>query len=924
MLVLVAGIFAALPLTANAVPTPVAGQPAWDNKYTAVAEGNQRTGEYYDRGDASGDKISSNAHSGDYPGVYFRWDDKQKLPGVFLVEDWVFDLFEKETFYLTAKNSNSYYKYEISRETGTLQDGGVYVYGIPKEVMAKDNKGNAKPDELKNINMVFIDGTYKSAWILLTKTWYDEEGYLKWNIRENVALDKELQFSNGLKLGINEDDFSEIKITDFVTAKNGKTVSITETKMPAGYEFKDAHILYGEGSKISGGVSLLLKPNDKAAVHFENKKQWAYIEIAKNWQDKDGNKMDQPNDRTAEFNIDNVYTNVGIGTYNVKEGTYEITENDIADFTLVNVVGLDENGKVTVAAGKTVTVTFTNEQTISTGAFSLKKFVTDDGELKGIVEWLSENNYDSNLRSSDYIRFELYHSDIDGNQYDLAAIGTLGDDNMITFDSEVESGWYLLHETMMGRALEIFEQPEDLRFYFFASEEYVVGHSSTFDYDSLYTIVNGYGNYIMNLNYGEKNELLNNNGDVFPIAIKHVTTGAEYVSFCANGGSQQFAGYLDDCDGYMVPKSFATLERTVGAPYAQFVSALNYIYDTYGDLSANRPVTQTVIWALLGAIDVTSDAYANINPDLDKEAVSLALYAAETGYVGNAKIVDLVYLICENDEHNFVFCQPQLVPVFNGAVSFVNKPQERFLPYEFDITVYHRAIEDGKYLVYPDVGETFNSHEEAYIEWLNNVEGFTFLNLYLAAIRTNDPADMASVEGYICSFVEKNDLSDNSFDLTQNGNGEDVTALIIPNGEGHYEITFWYTAKDKPLTVEEQEYLKYRAYVQLWNDFYHGGRDGATEDVIGDAGVRASLYNNGGIDHYNALLAFYAADILPPYFAFQDFTDYVAAESVWVNSLEIGLIDALTFLGYEPSDALNYLTDIVVAFGDTIPVDFWN
>ena len=145
----------------------------------------------------------------------------------------------------------------------------------------------------------------------------------------------------------------------------------------------------------------------------------------------------------------------------------------------------------------------------------------------------------------------------------------------------------------------------------------------------------------------------------------------------------------------------------------------------------------------------------------------------------------------------------------------------------------------------------------------------------------------------------------------------------VPDGK-NIQLNHPAQAPNPPRTDDELAYLKYRAYVQLWNDFYHGGRTGATESVINDFEVRTSLYNNGGIAHYLALLEFYGANSLPAYFAFQDFTDYVAAESVWVYSLELGLIDALIFLGYDSSSALNYLADVVEAFGDTIPADFWD
>jgi len=116
-------------------------------------------------------------------------------------------------------------------------------------------------------------------------------------------------------------------------------------------------------------------------------------------------------------------------------------------------------------------------------------------------------------------------------------------------------------------------------------------------------------------------------------------------------------------------------------------------------------------------------------------------------------------------------------------------------PIEFIITVFHRVVDTGAYLVYPEIGETFASTDEAYIEWLNDVNGFTFLNLFLAANRNNDPASLSSVAGYECSFVAKDDVDDSSFDLTQVNSGESIEALINPVANGHYVITFWYEAE---------------------------------------------------------------------------------------------------------------------------------
>ena len=112
-------------------------------------------------------------------------------------------------------------------------------------------------------------------------------------------------------------------------------------------------------------------------------------------------------------------------------------------------------------------------------------------------------------------------------------------------------------------------------------------------------------------------------------------------------------------------------------------------------------------------------------------------------------------------------------------------------PVLFDITVFHRVVGTGAYLVYPGVGEFYSSTDEAYIEWLNDVNGFEFLNLYLAAIRDNDPASLSSVEGYVCSGVEATG-GVGLFSITVFGAGENISALITPVADGSYEVTFWY------------------------------------------------------------------------------------------------------------------------------------
>jgi len=125
MFVLVVSCFAAVLQTTNANPTPVAGNPSpkmdWDPAYVNRALTIEPYP--YDRGNAAGDKIPSNAHSADYPGIYFYWNDKQREDGVLLVDPFVFTLFKDETFTVTAKTSNCYWdtSYQQTMTSHTMQ-----------------------------------------------------------------------------------------------------------------------------------------------------------------------------------------------------------------------------------------------------------------------------------------------------------------------------------------------------------------------------------------------------------------------------------------------------------------------------------------------------------------------------------------------------------------------------------------------------------------------------------------------------------------------------------------------------------------------------------------------------------------------------------------------------------------------------------
>jgi len=196
-LVLVLAMVFALSVLAFAAAAPVPGNPSpkmdWNPAYAAKAL--TVTPYSYDRENASGDKITSNAHSADFKGLYFYWNDKQKNDGVLLVDPFVFTLFVDETFTVTAKTSNCYWGHDLTADPAAYDaDSGLYIFNILRNCMFKDKKGNLVGDELKNINMIFIDGNYKSAEVEVEKfvdaEQVDEWAFAKGKIGTNIITFK--------------------------------------------------------------------------------------------------------------------------------------------------------------------------------------------------------------------------------------------------------------------------------------------------------------------------------------------------------------------------------------------------------------------------------------------------------------------------------------------------------------------------------------------------------------------------------------------------------------------------------------------------------------------------------------------------------------------------------------------------------------
>ena len=314
------------------------------------------------------------------------------------------------------------------------------------------------------------------------------------------------------------------------------------------------------------------------------------------------------------------------------------------------------------------------------GVLSIRKVVEKNSEKINFKDWLAGYAPDD----ADIIggmRFELFSAPDAlvkiGDDAVPDAIGAINADGDIVFDPEVSAGWYVIREILSGDAADIFLKQADMRVFFNGLT--VTGGSSDFNYAALYTIVNCYGGSDARiLGYPG----LNNNGDLFYIGVTDTSSGKEYASYCAHAGSKNFAGdnHLG-CSGYLVAES-QMKDEPDAQDFDNFIYALNWIEDNYtGSLgstnhttSSARAVAQTVIWALLGAVDVDSEAFEATNlTQAEKDAVRGALEAAKNKYLVGDTIIDLIYMVCENHDHDYEYCQPQLVPVYSGVPSFTNK-----------------------------------------------------------------------------------------------------------------------------------------------------------------------------------------------------------------------------------------------------------
>jgi hypothetical protein len=260
---------------------------------------------------------------------------------------------------------------------------------------------------MKNINMIFIDGNYKPATLNIEKVWLDEEG------KEMAKpANREATFNKPYVLGSNT-----IEIKDFSTAVNGKKVTVTENDI-LGFKAKDK------------SITVSLKADETQTITFENRKQYANIEIVKIWLDENGEVMATPTDVKAAFTINGEPAK--LGNNRVTEGTYTVSELPIDGFTLVS----DNNdAKVTVEAGKSEKVTFTNQKDLPPPQKATINIIKDwyiNGEQELLNSRISpHSDMEARFNVNDVSYTYGTTIEVDAGQYDIAELAPEGDWSLI-------------------------------------------------------------------------------------------------------------------------------------------------------------------------------------------------------------------------------------------------------------------------------------------------------------------------------------------------------------------------------------------------------------------------------------------------------------------------------------------------------------
>jgi len=378
-------LFAALAAPAFAAPAPKPADPAsltWNAKYAAAVT---LTAKPSAKTNASGDKIASNAQSADFPGLYFYWNDQQKDNGVLLVDPSVFKWFRDDMFTLTAKNSNNYWDYQIAKKDAYLIDG-VYAYGIPKQFQVLDNKGKTATESLKNINMVFISGTWRTATFTIAKDWLDTAGD---KIADLGAFMGDLGATTP-SVTFNGGAYKPGTYTERLMGNDTLDKTFTEDALNWSYHVDEAcsYTDYSFEAQGADNDTISLADGDSATVTFTNALRavttptCGSYTIEKVWLDENGDVITDPG-LIAEYEATLTITDGDGNSYslgttdNVPAGTVvSLTENSswesLTDksYSWFEQVGITVNGEpvdsadATIVAGENTTIQFINQMMV--------------------------------------------------------------------------------------------------------------------------------------------------------------------------------------------------------------------------------------------------------------------------------------------------------------------------------------------------------------------------------------------------------------------------------------------------------------------------------------------------------------------------------------------------------------------------------
>ena len=326
--------------------------------------------------------------------------------------------------------------------------------------------------------------------------------------------------------------------------------------------------------------------------------------------------------------------------------------------------------------GQNGSVYFVNEpEGGKDGSLSFEKRV----EGKNIIEWLMEKYDNDVFQVMDILGgLEFY---LDGPEGNYGPV-TPDYDGKVVFDS-VNPGTYILSEEITGGAVGIFKKMDDIEItiaegdnnYFVLGgtvKGNIEGQGADIKIGDTFTIVNGYGldGYTPSINgLGYYSGHLNNGGDLFYIGVTSTRTGHQFDSFCAYAGAKSFSD-----SGYMVAQSLNDL---------RYLQAFNYIADNFGadfgdtytngSVSSARRIAQTVVWYLLGEIDIESGFWGDVLLTEAEKAAVEATIANYEGYVGSGSVIDVVYMVSTENSDDPENNQPQIVPIF-GTFYVQNEP----------------------------------------------------------------------------------------------------------------------------------------------------------------------------------------------------------------------------------------------------------